>query len=140
MPRRRGVVAVIVREKRFLVIRRSAYVRAPRMFCFPGGHVENGESEEEALAREMREELHAIVEPVKPVWRYVTSWGVDLTWWLATLPGKVEPVANPSEVEEIRWLLPGEIKELPELLESNRQFVEALERGELSIEQGKMAQ
>jgi 8-oxo-dGTP pyrophosphatase MutT (NUDIX family) len=132
--RKHGVVAVIVRENRLLVIRRSHLVRAPGMYCFPGGGIEAGESEEVALRREMREELNAIVQPMRPLWRYVTSWGVDLTWWLAALPDGVEPVINPAEVAEYAWLTLPEIKTLPRLLESNLQFLEAVERGEIVVE------
>ena len=39
---RRGVVAVVVLEERFLVIRRSQEVVAPGTYCFPGGAVEAG--------------------------------------------------------------------------------------------------
>ena len=46
--RRRGVVAVIVRDQRLLVIRRASGVAAPGMYCFPGGGIEPGEIEEEA--------------------------------------------------------------------------------------------
>ena len=62
---RRGVVAVVVREARLLVVRRSALVEAPRAYCFPGGGIEPGETESEALRREMVEELAAEVVPVR---------------------------------------------------------------------------
>jgi len=39
---RRGVVAVVMRGEQFLVIRRSQHVRAPGMYCFPGGTIEAG--------------------------------------------------------------------------------------------------
>jgi 8-oxo-dGTP pyrophosphatase MutT (NUDIX family) len=51
-PIRRGVVAVVLRDERFLVIRRAAGVVAPGAFCFPGGGVEGDESETQALVRE----------------------------------------------------------------------------------------
>ena len=62
---RQGAVAVVVRDDRFLVIRRSANVVAPGAFCFPGGGIEAGETEERALVREFREELGATIVPVR---------------------------------------------------------------------------
>ena len=92
---RRGAVAVIVREGRLLVIRRSGSVVAPWKFCFPGGGIEGQESEEEALVRELREELGCEVTPCRRLWQNVTPWGVHLAWWLAELPPDVEPAPNP---------------------------------------------
>lgn len=75
---RRGVVAVVTRADRFLVIRRSAHVVAPGAFCFPGGGIEPGENEEQALVREFLEELNAAIEPVRLLWRSVTPWETQL--------------------------------------------------------------
>ena len=77
-PERRGVVAVVVRDGRFLVIRRSQQVVAPGAFCFPGGGIEPGETEEAALVRELREELDVLVRPIRLVWRSLTPWNVAL--------------------------------------------------------------
>ena len=63
IPVHRGVVAVVLRGDRFLVIRRSQVVRAPGMHCFPGGSIEAGESESDAVRREMLEELALAAEP-----------------------------------------------------------------------------
>ena len=133
-PGRRGAVAVIVREGRFLVIRRSAHVVAPRAYCFPGGAIEGDETEELALTREMREELAVNVEPQRRVWRSVTPWQVQLAWWLATLHDNAVLHPNPAEVESAHWFTAGEMLALPELLESNRHFLAALASGEIVVE------
>src|SRR3954469_15545864 len=84
-PPRRGVVAVVMRGEQFLVIRRSQHVRAPGMHCFPGGTIEPGESEAEALCREMLEELQLAARPQRLLWRSVTPWKTELAWWLAEI-------------------------------------------------------
>jgi 8-oxo-dGTP diphosphatase len=88
--RRRGAVAVVVRDSRFLVIRRSAQVIAPGAFCFPGGGIEADESEERALVREFQEELGAAIRPLRRVWKSITRWQVELAWWLGELDPRVE--------------------------------------------------
>ncbi|HEY5311848.1 MAG TPA: NUDIX domain-containing protein [Pirellulales bacterium] len=128
---KRGVVAVVRREGRFLVIRRSATVVAPLAYCFPGGGIEAGESEEAALVRELAEELDASVRPLRLVWRSTTPWGVELAWWLAELTGEVRP--NPAEVASCHWHTAEEMAELPNLLESNRQFLAMLGGGALNV-------
>src|SRR3954466_22441 len=97
-PPRRGVVAVVMRGEQFLVIRRSQHVRAPGMHCFPGGTIEAGESEDEAVRRELMEELWIVPAPRRLLWRSVTPWGVELAWWVAAINEAALPVANPLEV------------------------------------------
>ncbi len=125
-PPRRGVVAVVVRGSRLLVIRRSMAVVAPGAYCFPGGGIEEGESEAEALCREFREELGAPVRPVRCIWRCVTASHVDLVWWLTDLDDEAKLVASPAEVDAFSWHTPEEIEALPGLLESNIGFLGAL--------------
>ena len=121
----RGVVAVILRSERFLVIRRSQHVRAPGMYCFPGGGIEPGESEDQAIRRELAEELQLAVRPVRRIWESVTPWSVALAWWIAEIDEASIPRPNPLEVETFLWLTAGEIRLLPDLLASNQEFLEA---------------
>ncbi len=131
--RRRGVVAVVVREGRFLVIRRAAGVLAPGKYCFPGGGIEGDETERVALAREMQEELGVGVQPLRCIWRSTTSWGIALAWWLSEIEEHLPLVPNPEEVESIHWLSPAEMLALAELLESNRLFLDAVASGMIEI-------
>jgi 8-oxo-dGTP pyrophosphatase MutT (NUDIX family) len=123
-PGRRGVIGVVMRGERMLVIRRSRSVVAPLAYCFPGGGIEAGESEEAALVREFREEIAAVVRPVRRLWRCVTAWKVELAWWLAELDSDAPFAANPREVASIHWLTPEAMLAMPDLLESNRAFLE----------------
>jgi 8-oxo-dGTP diphosphatase len=132
-PARRGAVAVIVRGDRLLVIRRAATVEAPGTYCFPGGAIEPGETEEEALARELREELDADVIPRRRLWQSITLWNVELHWWAVDLAPSAHLRPNPAEVASTHWLTPEEIRALPELLTSNHHFLAAWERGDFTV-------
>ena len=134
-PGRRGAVAVVARDGRMLVIRRARSVVAPLVYCFPGGGIEGEESEEEALVREFQEEVGVTLQPVRRLWQCVTARKVELAWWLGELEPDAVPVANPQEVESIHWFTPAEMAALPDLLESNREFLELLERGKITLEQ-----
>ena len=130
---RQGAVAVVVRDGRLLVIRRSEEVVAPRKFCFPGGGIEAGETEEIALVREIWEELGVPVRPIRPLWRSITTWHVALSWWLCDLDAAAVPDPNPAEVESVHWFTPAEMAQLADLLESNRHFLQALALGEIRL-------
>jgi 8-oxo-dGTP diphosphatase len=134
-PGRRGVVGIVVREGRMLVIRRSRTVVAPLVYCFPGGGIDGAETEEEALTREFMEEIGVVVRPVRRLWHCVTAWKVDLAWWLAEMAPDATPVANPAEVESIHWYTPEEMAALPDLLDSNREFLDLVRKSPLLLQE-----
>ncbi|KAA1261027.1 hypothetical protein LF1_35700 [Rubripirellula obstinata] len=131
--KKRGVVGVIVRDERFLIIRRSKFVTAPSKLCLPGGTMEKGESEVQTLVREMQEELAIDVTPVRLCWRSVTPWGTTLAWWLATIPDEVVPVPEKSEVEEYFWMTAEEIYFAKDTLPSMPTFMDAIANGEINL-------
>ena len=120
---REGVVVVVRRADRFLMIRRAEGLLAAGWWCFVGGGIDAGETQEEAVVREFREEVGGSVRPVKWLWEY---WRPDrklrLHWWLAAIDGE-DLRANPSEVQEFGWFQIAEIDALPQVLESNREFL-----------------
>ncbi|MEU1416026.1 (deoxy)nucleoside triphosphate pyrophosphohydrolase [Streptomyces sp. NPDC005731] len=102
------VGAALVDDGRLLAARRSAPVELAGRWELPGGKVEPGESPEQALVRELREELGVAAEPVE---RVPGEWplkpGYVLRIWLAhLLTGDPEPL---EDHDELRWLTPGEV-------------------------------
>ncbi|MCL2349115.1 MAG: NUDIX domain-containing protein [Planctomycetaceae bacterium] len=123
-PVRYGVIAVVMRNGKLLVIRRSEHVIAPRTLCFPGGGIEPGETPEQALVREFREELGETIVPLRQIWESVTPWRVHLRWWFGKLVEPFQFVPNEKEVEAVQWLTVGELRSHPDLLASNIPFLE----------------
>lgn len=134
-PGRRGAVAIIVRDGRLLVIRRSRHVIAPLVYCFPGGGIENGETEEAAVIREVREEVGVAIVPRRRLWECVTSWKVHLAWWLADMDPAAVPQPDPREVESVHWFTLEEMAAQSELLDSNREFLDLIASGKIRLEQ-----
>jgi 8-oxo-dGTP diphosphatase len=56
------VGAAIIERDRCLVTQRSSSMREPLCWEFPGGKLETGESPEEALVREIAEELGLVIK------------------------------------------------------------------------------
>jgi 8-oxo-dGTP diphosphatase len=65
------VAGILVREGRLLMSRRPAGGAWPGLWELPGGKVEDGETPEQALVREWREELDVTPVAVSP-WRFET--------------------------------------------------------------------
>lgn len=120
-----GVVAIVRRGGRLLLIRRAEGIRAAGAWCFVGGAIEPGESQAAALVREFQEEMNAPIVPDRKVWEFVRPGdGLRLHWWLAELAAG-DLRANPAEVAEFRWMTLPEVASQPGLLESNRAFLAA---------------
>lgn len=131
---RRGVVGVLVQEGRLLVITRSQFVRAPGKSCFPGGSIEPGETAMQAVVRELKEEVALDVVAKRELWRKVTPWKIDLSWWLVECSQTEQICPAPAEVESVSWLCPDEIGRLENLLPSNHEFLSAWRQGVFEIE------
>lgn len=58
----RVVAALVERDGRYLITQRRENAVLPMLWDFPGGRVEDGESDQHALAREVSERLGAEVE------------------------------------------------------------------------------
>jgi len=100
------VAAAIVRDGRVLVARRR---RPPAGgWEFPGGKVEGGESDSEALVRECREELGiGISVGARLPGEWPIGSGRVLRVYLAELPAG-EPACGPDH-DELRWLARAEL-------------------------------
>lgn len=130
-----GAVAIIVEDAKFLVIRRSAIVRAPNLLCFAGGTIEKGETPEQAIVRELQEELNLVANAVEHVWQSRTGWGTLLEWVLVERTSNAEPIANPDEVAEWMWLSGQDLLQHPKLLPSVPAFYKAWAAKEFELPQ-----
>jgi len=123
------VAAIIERDGKILVGQRTAAQSHPLQWEFPGGKVERGETPEQALARELEEELAITAAASTEIARYQYAY-----------PGK-----NPIELiflrvtgyqgeprnliyHEMRWQPRVSLAEL-DFLEGDRQFLSGIYTG-----------
>ena len=107
------VAALIWDGDRFLACQRPAHKARGLLWEFVGGKVEPGETKEEALIRECREEL-AVTVSVGEVFMEVTHQYPDLTVHL-TLYHAAIAAGVPQKIEhnDIRWITVEEIDWYP---------------------------
>ncbi|WP_067501998.1 NUDIX domain-containing protein [Actinoplanes sp. TFC3] len=113
------IVAAVVRDdrSRWLLVRK----RGTTAFMQPGGKLEAGEAPDDALVRELNEELGLVVTPEQlgHLGRFTApaaneaGFDVDCDVYTAPLAGPVEALA---EIEELRWVdvrEPGDLELAP---------------------------
>ena len=104
------VVAALIWDKdKFMICQRPAHKARGLLWEFVGGKVESGETKEQALVRECREEL-AVTISVGEVFMDVTHEYPDLTVHL-TLFNAAIAEGEPQKLEhnDIKWITPSEI-------------------------------
>ncbi|MGW1748470.1 NUDIX domain-containing protein [Streptomyces sp. NPDC002092] len=126
MPKREAIVAVLRRGGRVLAIRRGPGVPRPGYWQPLSGKVEPGETQEQAVVREVREEVGLTVSPLAKVWESETDDGLfRLHWWTAdATTGEIVP--DPVEVAEARWVTPEEFLALSPVFDGDREFFERI--------------
>ena len=109
----RVVAAVLEKEGRYLITQRRATAVLPLMWEFPGGRVEDGETDAHALKREVRHRLGAEIAVGKlisfvshPYEHYV----VDLFLYECTLLGETLEGRN---VNAFQWVTSAEFDQFP---------------------------
>ncbi|MBZ5577553.1 MAG: (deoxy)nucleoside triphosphate pyrophosphohydrolase [Acidobacteriia bacterium] len=120
------VAAILERDGRILIGRRRPEQSHPLQWEFPGGKVEAGETPEQALTRELDEELGIH-----------NAAGPELARYPYTYPGK-DPIVliffqvtsftgEPHNLifQEMRWELPAKLKEL-DFVEGDLDFLRSL--------------
>lgn len=102
------VAAIIERDGKILLAQRPPHADQPGMWEFAGGKVEKGESQREALIRELREELGIEAQPA----RYIASHRREVSgriihlhaWYVPAYAGDIVAYAHSA----LAWCTPSE--------------------------------
>lgn len=136
MKRKVLVVAALIesadRPGAFLVQQRLPGKSRALLWEFPGGKVEPGETEAQALEREGQEELAVSLEVGRRLWSDVHEYEdlvVELVLYAARLPPG-EGAPRPLGAHALRWCTPEEMKALP-FCEADLPLLEELAAGRI---------
>lgn len=119
------VCAVIINEnKEILLAQRSENMSHPGQWEFPGGKIQQKESPETALKREIAEELLCDIEILKKFdevkWDYLNK-SIELSPYLCRLR---QTKIVLTEHAAIQWLRPKDILTMDNLLAADRKILE----------------
>ncbi|WP_329266938.1 (deoxy)nucleoside triphosphate pyrophosphohydrolase [Streptomyces pseudovenezuelae] len=128
MTERIVVVAAALHDgDRLLAARRSAPPELAGRWELPGGKVEQGESPEQALVRELREELGVATQALE---RIPGEWPLRSPYVLCAWTARLLPHSPPPEPlqdhDALRWLTPDELWDV-DWLDQDVEAVRALE-------------
>lgn len=103
------VAALIWKDNKFMICQRPAHKARGLLWEFVGGKVESGETKEQALIRECKEELNVLLS-VGDVFMEVTHEYPDLTVHLTLFKATIVE-GEPQKIEhnDIQWISPSEI-------------------------------
>ncbi len=105
----RVVAAALVEDGRVLVARRAPHQRNAGLWEFPGGKVEAGESDAQALARELEEELDIEIAVDRWLAEAVHAYDWGSICLVALRCRLVDGQPTPLEHAELRWVEPEEL-------------------------------
>ncbi|MBE6813522.1 MAG: (deoxy)nucleoside triphosphate pyrophosphohydrolase [Ruminococcaceae bacterium] len=104
------VAALIWQDEKFMICQRPAHKTRGLLWEFVGGKVEAGETKQEALVRECREELDVTVQ-VSDVFMQLVHEYPDLTIELTLFNCTIKQ-GSPKKLEhaDIQWITPEQIE------------------------------
>ena len=104
----RVVAGLLRRGDRVLLCHRAAGRRwYPDAWDLPGGHVEDGETPEQALVRELREELGVeVATPLGPPSAHVREADFTLSVWVVERWSGEPANLAPAEHDAVEWVGP----------------------------------
>ena len=108
------VGAALLREGKVLSARRARHVSAPGRWEFPGGKVEPGETPQEALRRELREELGLDLAIGEFIGRGIDAHrSRDIVLDVYAVPWKpYRSLGRLVDHDEVRWLGPEDLDDV----------------------------
>ena len=101
----RVVAAVIERGDRYLITQRRTQAALGGLWEFPGGKVDEGESDQAALIRELRERLGAHGEVVRKLGeRHHAYEGYEVALALYEVRLDPDPPPHAENVQDLKWV------------------------------------
>lgn len=143
----RGVSVILMRGGTFAVSQRLDKLRHPRMWQFPGGHVEEGESTEAAARRELREEtglhLHPdrfeLIGTADPLIGYSGDQYMGYRYGVVLEFGEEPQHTEPDKHTPWQWIPCEQVLDL-DMLQATKEFALAFAFRKTDHERGRLAQ
>lgn len=106
------VCALIERQDRLLVAKRAPGKSMPGLWEFPGGKIQDGETPEDAIVREIREELGCNVRPIQSLPAHTHAYPELTVTLVPYVCDVIDGEPRALEHAQLRWASKKELREL----------------------------
>lgn len=111
-------VAFIYHNEKLLVAKRAACMNfMPNIYEIPGGHIEESETIEQGLQREIHEELGITINVHNPFHAFTynnkdkTKQTVEIAYFCSLANDTEAIIIKSDEISEVRWIMQGELEQ-----------------------------
>jgi 8-oxo-dGTP diphosphatase len=118
-----SAAALINSNEEVLIAKRPSGTFMSGFWEFPGGKIENGETPEEALRREIQEELAITLGSFQPLTFISEKRPEHHVVVFLYLCREWQGVPVGLQDQELKWVLPRNLPEISDMLPSNKQLV-----------------
>jgi (d)CTP diphosphatase len=127
------IAAVIQKDGRFLLGKRSPHKNsAPAYWCPVSGRIEANETQEQAVSREVLEEVGLVVRAIEKVGEFDTHDGSALIhWWKVEILSGTAKLMN-NEHSELRWVTIEDMQKLEPIFQEDRELFEKIRESKKS--------
>ncbi len=113
----------------FVLLRRQPHKSSPNAWGLPAGKKDEGETIEQAMLREIKEETGLEVAPENLHYSssaFVREGSSDFHWHMFSTDYATQPkiTVNPKEHSEFRWVRAGEVLQMPDTIHDLKECVE----------------
>lgn len=100
-PKTQGVKCLLVSDDEVLLVRHSY---GNPTWTIPGGEIKKRESPEEAVIREIKEELGFNIKPqFLGQFTHNTEYKIDTVYYFLSQVERLEPIVTSAEIQEAQW-------------------------------------
>ncbi len=127
-----SVAVIIMKQRKVLIVKKDSSHKLAGLWEFPGGKLENSETLEACIHREMMEELLISVRVMK----HLTTYTFDLERFMLKINAFIVELVTPEiilkEHSEMRWVSIDELSAF-EFVPSDYPTVEAIQNMSISL-------
>jgi 8-oxo-dGTP diphosphatase len=104
------VVAIIEHSNKILLVRRKYNEKGKLHWQFPGGCIEEGENENQAIERELFEETNINCKAVRKIGERIhPNTGRTISYWFCSYISGDAYVKDSKELDAVRWMFPPDV-------------------------------